>query len=68
MGWGGFLDKLLGKLPIQDRQERWRNQIENLKKEKNALLKTKPTPKKARRIVDIDKRIEYLTQLLRNTR
>lgn len=32
MGWGGFLDKLLGKLPIQDRTERWKNEIDKLEK------------------------------------
>jgi len=66
MSWGGFLDKLMGKLPIQDRKERWRNQIENLKKEKIKLQKGVCDEKKAKRISDIDKRIAYLDQLCRN--
>jgi hypothetical protein len=66
MGWGGFLDKLLGVLPIQKRKERWRNQIDNLRKERDALLKSKATPKKARRLEYIDKRIAYLQQLCKN--
>jgi len=67
MGWGGFLDKLFGILPIQKRKERWKNEIDNLKKERKALLKGKCDEKKSDRLVVIDDRIEYLNQLLKNS-
>lgn len=69
MGWGEFfggIGKILGKLPIQERKERWRNEIDNLKKEKNDLFLKKPTPKTARRMVAIDDRVNYLEQLCKN--
>jgi hypothetical protein len=64
--WGGFLDKLLSVLPIQTRKERWRNEINNLTKEKARLQKGVCNEKKSRRISNIDSRIAYLNQLCRN--
>lgn len=72
MGWGGFLDKLLEKLPIQGRVERWKNELENLKKERSEIEKvplninSAADRKKAMRLGVIDKRIDDLNQLLRN--
>lgn len=69
MGWGEFfggIGKILGKLPIQDRKERWRNEIDNLKKERNEILNKKPTQKTANRMSVINNRIEYLEQLCKN--
>jgi len=66
MGWGGFLDKLMGKLPIQQRIERWKNEIDNLTKEKNKLLMGECDEKKAIRLEFIDNRIAYLLQLCKN--
>jgi len=66
MGWGGFLDKLLDKLPLQNRSERWRNELDNLNKEKEKLLFSEWTDKKALRLQYINNRIEYLVQLLKN--
>lgn len=66
MGWGGFLDKLIDKLPIQGRKERWKNQLDGLQKERKKLLKGKWDAKKARRLFDIDDRISKLVQLLKN--
>jgi hypothetical protein len=66
MGWGGFLDKLMGKLPIQQRIERWKNEIDNLTKEKNKLLLGECDEKKATRLEFIDTRIAYLLQLCKN--
>lgn len=66
MGWGGFLDKLLGVLPIQKRIERWKNEIDNLTKERNNLLQGVADEKKASRLIIIDNRIAYLNQLLKN--
>jgi len=66
MGWGNFLDKIIDKLPIQGRVERWKNEIENLQKERKELIKSDCNDKTIRRIITIDKRIVYLMQLLRN--
>ena len=72
MGWGGFLDKLLDKLPIQGRIERMRNELENLEKEKrniailNLDIKNEEDRKKAYRLDVVIKRIAYLNQLLKN--
>jgi hypothetical protein len=71
LGWGTFfggLGKILDKLPIQGRVERWRNELENLKKEKAKLLAGKADAQKAARVQKITERIEYLTQLLKNVR
>lgn len=72
MGWGGFLDKLIDKLPIQNRIERWKNERENLKKEEASLLilnldiNKKEDRDKAKRLTWVRNRITYLDQLLRN--
>lgn len=71
-GWGGFLDKLLGKLPIQDRIERWKNEIDNLEREKRAIqllnldIDKAEDRKKADRLGVVIKRIAYLNQLCKN--
>lgn len=62
----GFLDKLMDKLPIQGREERWKNEIDNLTKERETLLKGKCDVKKSDRIIVIDNRIKYIQQLLKN--
>ena len=70
LGWGTFfggLGKLLDKVPIQGRKERWKNEVENLTKERNKLLRGKCDEKKASRIVAIDERLDYLNQLLKNS-
>jgi hypothetical protein len=67
MGWGGAIDKLLGILPIQKRKERWKNEIDNLTRERSKLLKGDCDEKKAVRVDVIDKRINYLNQLLKNS-
>lgn len=69
MGWGDFfggIGKLLGKLPIQGRRERWRNEIDNLTKERENLLSGDWDEKKGKRVDDIDNRIAYIEQLLKN--
>jgi len=72
MGWGGFLDKLINKLPIQGRIERWKNELDNLKKEREEIEKvpldinSAADRKKAMRLDFIDKRIDDINQLLRN--
>lgn len=66
MGLGGFLDKLIDKLPIQGRVERWKNELENLQKEKAEIIHEKFSVKTHDRIAVINKRIDYLNQLLKN--
>ena len=46
MGWGGFLDKLISKLPIQDRKERIKNRIDNIDRQQKELTNGEATPKK----------------------
>jgi len=72
MGWGGFLDKLLDKVPIQGRVERWKNEKANLLKEKGEIermnldITNEKDRKKAERYTVVIKRIDYLNQLLVN--
>ncbi len=69
MGWGEFfggIGKILGKVPIQGRRERWRNEVETLTKEKEKLLKEAWDAKKGKRIEYIDSRIISINQLLKN--
>ena len=66
MGWGSFFDKLISKLPIQNRKERWKNQIDDLKVERDAILREDYDEKKARRLIGINNRIAKLERLLRN--
>lgn len=61
-----MIAKIVDKLPIQGRRERWRNEVQNLEKEKATLLKGKANAKKAARVIIIERRINYLNQLLRN--
>lgn len=70
LGWGTFfggIGKILDKLPIQGRKERWKNEVENLTKEKNSILKGEANEKKASRITVINERLAYLNQLLKNS-
>jgi len=66
MGWGGFLDQLFKKLPIQDRKERIKNKIEDLRQERARLIKEPASVKTSKRITDIDISIPECEQLLRN--
>ena len=66
MGWGGAADQLLSKLPIQDRKERWKNKLDNLKKEREKLLKGKWDVKKGKRLDAIDIELDKLLQLCKN--
>jgi hypothetical protein len=71
LGWGTFfggIGKILDKIPIQGREERWRNELDSIKKEKKAILSGTADAKKAKRVTEIDAKIEYLTQLLKNVR
>jgi hypothetical protein len=61
-----ILDWLKDKLPIQDREERWKNELDDLTAERKKLIRGKWDAKKAQRISYIDSRIDRLLQLLKN--
>jgi hypothetical protein len=65
-GWSDFFGGLMNKLPIQGRIERWKNEIDNLTKERKTLLQGKADEKKSARVDIIDKRISELQQLCKN--
>lgn len=66
MGWGGFLDKLLSKLPIANRVEGIKNSINKLERERNEILLHKAEVKSANRLVAIDKQLFILRDRLSN--
>lgn len=66
MGIFSFLEKLIDKIPIQGRTERWKNEIDLLTAEKNELLRGPANEKKSMRLRVIDKRITELYQLCKN--
>ena len=69
LGWAqlaGAIGKIIDKIPVQGRIERWKNELDNLTKEKTNLLKGVCDDKKAIRLGVVNDRIAYLTQLLRN--
>lgn len=68
-----MLEKLLSifdwakdKLPIQDRKERWRNELDNFIKEREELKKGKCDEKKALRLDKLNNLIAQRQQWLRN--
>lgn len=63
----GGLGKLFSKLPIQGRRERWKNELDTLQKQKDELLKGNADEKKISKLVIINRRIDYLNQLFRNS-
>jgi hypothetical protein len=55
------------KLPIQDRRERFKNELDNLTKEKEELKSQDATDKNIKRMQYINNRLPVLLQLLKNT-
>ena len=66
MGWGGFLDKLLGKLPIANRVEGIKNSIDKLESERSVILVHKANEKNSRRLEYIDAHLLELRKRLQN--
>ena len=69
-GWGnlfGGIGELLGKIPIQGRKERWKNELDSSTQERVTLLKGRATVKMADRVNAIDRRIAELNRLLKNS-
>ena len=65
MGWGGFLDKLLGILPIQKRQERWKNEIDKLE-QRQAFISIHKRNDLASEYERNAKRLQKLQGLIKN--
>jgi hypothetical protein len=68
-GWGDFfggLGQIFGKIPIQGRRERWRNELEKLMMERSSLLQGVCDDKKADRLAWISNRVNVLNGLLKN--
>ena len=61
-----FLGGLMNKIPIQDRKERIKNKLEDLRKERMRLLNEPATIKTSKRITVIDRDIIDGEQRLRN--
>jgi hypothetical protein len=66
MGLFSFLDKLIDKIPLQGRVERWKNEIDSLTREKEEILKGSADEKKAKRLDYINNRLIELNQLCKN--
>lgn len=66
MGLFGFLDKLIDKLPIQGRVERWKNEVDDLQEERTKLEWRRCSEKESKRIADINTRLDELHRLLKN--
>jgi len=62
-----ILDWAKGKIPIQSRIERWKNELDNLSAERSELIKGAWNEKRAARLLLVDKRRDYLVQLLKNS-
>jgi hypothetical protein len=58
--------RVYGMGRIQDRKERWKNKLDNLKKEREKLLKGAWDVKKGRRLDAIDRELDKLCQLVKN--
>jgi len=66
-GLGEFLGGLMKKLPIQDRKERWKNQLEALEKEQERLNKGDPSVAKSKKYDANKLAIGKLNRLLKNS-
>jgi hypothetical protein len=70
MGISAFLNgigHLLGKIPLQGRIERLKNELEALQTERNALLHGEANEKKSARLCVIDKRLDVIRGVLKNS-
>ena len=63
----GGIGQLLGKIPIQGRKERWKNEMAQLQKESDGLINKTPTKRSADRVAYIRNRIAILNQFLHNS-
>lgn len=63
----GGIGALLAKLPIQGRKERWKNELDKLRKEKIELLRGQCDYKKSVRLNAVNARMSELSKLLENS-
>ena len=66
VGWGNFLGGLMNKLPIQNRVERWKNQIDKLERERDELLKQPSTDANSKCMSAINDELSRVWLLLKN--
>lgn len=69
MGWEKIIDILnwgKDKLPIQNRIERWKNEIDKLERERANILSHPADVKSAKRLADIDDKLKYFNGLCKN--
>jgi hypothetical protein len=70
MGWEKIFDILnwaKDKLPIQNRIERWKNEIDKLERERAEILIHKADVKSAKRLAVIDDKLKYYNGLCKNS-
>ncbi len=60
------IGKIIEAVPMQGRIERYKNQLENLKKERMELLTKGATKESTKRLSDVMVKIEKLNQTLKN--
>jgi len=61
-----IIDKILGHLTPKERIKRYKNEIDKLEKERNEILLRKAEIKYSNRLDYIQRRIVYLTGVLKN--
>ena len=61
-----ILSWLKDKLPIQNRIERWKNEIDKLERERSEILVHKADAKNAKRLAVIDSKLKYYNGLCKN--
>lgn len=66
MGWGSFFDKLISKLPIPNRVEGWKNQVDKLEREQSEILKQPMSPVNDARLRAVRYKLNELYTLLKN--
>jgi hypothetical protein len=66
MGWGGFLDKLMEKLPIQGRIERLKNERTALEKELKEIQDRPSTMASSKRESVVIRRLAEIKDILCN--
>jgi len=69
MGLGtifSFLDKLIDKLPIQDRKERLKNKIDDLERKRSAIIIMHPNINNSKRLGRLHTRLSRLHKKISN--
>jgi len=64
--WGSFLNRLMKKLPIQDRKERILNKINDLERERDDLLTKEHSDTTANRMAYIINELSRMREFVKN--